>query len=36
MVHIIYGLVSRENVVGDEVCRIVKEVENHNYLLLLL
>jgi hypothetical protein len=29
MVHIIYGLVCRENLVGDEVCRIVKKVENH-------
>jgi hypothetical protein len=29
MVHMIYGLVCRENFVGDEVCRIVKKVENH-------
>jgi hypothetical protein len=29
MVHIIYGLVCRENCVGDEVCRIVKKIENH-------
>jgi hypothetical protein len=28
MVHIIYGLVYCENFVGDEVCRIVKKVEN--------
>jgi hypothetical protein len=29
MVHIIYGLVCRENFIGDEMCRIVKKVENH-------
>jgi hypothetical protein len=28
MVHIIYGLVFRENFVGDEVCRIVKKIKN--------
>jgi hypothetical protein len=27
MVHIIYGLVCRENVVGDEVFRIVKKLK---------
>jgi hypothetical protein len=31
MIHIIYGLVCRENFVGDEMCRIVKKVENHWY-----
>jgi len=29
MLHILYGLVCRENFVGDEVCYIVKNVENH-------
>jgi hypothetical protein len=29
MLHILYGLVCRENVVGDEVCHIIKEVENY-------
>jgi hypothetical protein len=29
MFHIIYELMCRENFVGDEVCRIVKKVENH-------
>jgi hypothetical protein len=35
MVHIIYGLVCRENFVGDEMCHIVKKVENHRYRLLV-
>jgi hypothetical protein len=29
MVQIVYELVCHENLVGDEVCRIVKKVENH-------
>jgi hypothetical protein len=29
MFHILYGLECRKNFVGDEVCRIVKKVENY-------
>jgi hypothetical protein len=29
MLHILYGLVCCKNVVGDEVCRTVKKVENY-------
>jgi hypothetical protein len=29
MVHIIYGLVCRENFIGDEMYCVVKKVENH-------
>jgi hypothetical protein len=36
MVHIIYGLVSRENFVVDEVCRIIKKDENNCYSIYLL
>jgi hypothetical protein len=32
MFHVLYGLVCRKNFVVDEVCRMVKKVENYTAL----